>query len=109
MSIVKSIAAFIVAGLCEIGGGYLVWLWIREGKSAWLALPGGLLLIIYGIIPTIQPASFGRVYAAYGGIFVVMSLLWGWYVEHIRPDRYDILGATIVIIGITILMYAPRP
>jgi len=67
--------AFLHAGLCEIGGDYLVWLWLREGRSFWIGLAGGLSLVLYGIIPTLQPASFGRVYAAYGGIFVVLSLL----------------------------------
>lgn len=72
----QSIVLFIVAGLCEIGGGYLVWLWLREGKSIWLALVGAVILVLYGVIPTYQPSpNFGRVYAAYGGVFVVMSML----------------------------------
>ena len=78
MDIAKSLFYFLMAGLCEIGGGYLVWLWLREGKSLWLAGVGALVLIVYGIIPTLQPAHFGRVYAAYGGVFVVPSVLWGW-------------------------------
>ncbi len=77
MVIAKSLLFFLAAGLCEIGGGYLVWLWLREGKSTWYALVGAVVLILYGVIPTFQPANFGRVYAAYGGVFVALSLLWG--------------------------------
>jgi small multidrug resistance family-3 protein len=75
-SIVRSVLLFMVAGLCEIGGGYLVWLWWREGRAVWLGALGGLILFVYGVLPTLQPpeASFGRVYAAYGGVFVVLSL-----------------------------------
>ncbi len=70
MLIAKSMLYFILAGLCEIGGGYLIWLWLREGKSISLAVVGALVLVLYGVIPTLQPANFGRVYAAYGGIFI---------------------------------------
>ena len=72
---IKSLLCFVAAGLCEIGGGYLVWLWLRENKLIWFAPVGGVILIFYGVIPTLQPASFGRVYAAYGGVFVVLSIL----------------------------------
>ena len=72
MEIARSLFFFILAGLCEIGGGYLMWLWLRDGRAIWFALLGALILAIYGIIPTFQPASFGRVYAAYGGIFIVL-------------------------------------
>ena len=77
MSIPLSVGLFVLAGLCEIGGGYLVWLWLREGKPIGYAILGGAILIMYGIIPTFQTAHFGRVYAAYGGMFIVLSLLWG--------------------------------
>ncbi len=108
MVIAKSLFYFILAGLFEIGGGYLVWLWLREGKSPWLALIGGIVLILYGIIPTFQPAHFGRVYAAYGGIFIVMAMLWGWQVDKIKPDRCDLIGGIIALIGVCIIMYWPR-
>lgn len=106
--IVKSLMYFVLAGLCEIGGGYLVWLWLRDGKSIYYAVAGAVILILYGIIPTFQPAHFGRVYAAYGGIFVVMSILWGWTVDNIVPDRYDIIGGMICLIGVGMIMYWPR-
>lgn len=104
----KSVFLFILAGLCEIAGGYLVWLWLREGKSVLYAVLGGILLVLYGIIPTLQPTHFGRVYAAYGGVFVVMSVLWGWKVDGVEPDRYDLMGAVLCLLGIFIIMYAPR-
>jgi small multidrug resistance family-3 protein len=106
--IAKSLAFFILAGLCEIGGGYLVWLWLRAGKSPWYFLFGALVLILYGVIPTFQPANFGRVYAAYGGIFIVLSILWGWQIDKIIPDRFDIIGGFIALIGVVVIMYWPR-
>lgn len=109
MELYKSIFLFFLAGLAEIGGGYLVWLWLREGKSIWLGLIGGLILVFYGIIPTLQSSpNFGRIYAAYGGVFVVMSILWGWKVDGKVPDSYDLIGGAICIVGIAIIMYAPR-
>jgi small multidrug resistance family-3 protein len=106
--IAKSLLYFLLAGLCEIGGGYLVWLWLRESKSVWFGVLGGLILFLYGIIPTLQMAAFGRVYAAYGGVFVVLSLLWGWQVDKTAPDRYDVIGAGIALLGVLVIMYAPR-
>jgi small multidrug resistance family-3 protein len=74
--IARSLALFVLVGLMESGGGYLVWLWLREGRGVVLGALGGLLLVLYGVVPTLQPAHFGRVYAAYGGVFVILSLLW---------------------------------
>jgi small multidrug resistance family-3 protein len=108
MEYLKSIFFFVIAGLCEIGGGYLVWLWIREGKGWEFAVLGAVILVLYGIIPTLQPANFGRVYAAYGGVFILMALLWGWQIDKIVPDRFEIIGAAIVIIGVFVIMYWPR-
>lgn len=109
MELFKSIILFFLAGLTEIGGGYLVWLWLREGKSIWLGVIGGIILVLYGIIPTLQSSpNFGRIYAAYGGVFVVMSILWGWTIDGKAPDNYDLIGAAICILGIAVIMYAPR-
>lgn len=106
--IAKSLLFFILAGLCEIGGGYLIWLWLREGKGIELAFLGAIILVLYGVIPTLQPANFGRVYAAYGGVFIVMALIWGWQIDKVIPDRFDIIGASIALIGVFIIMYWPR-
>ena len=108
MNIAASMAYFIVAGLCEIGGGYLIWLWLREGKSLWLGVLGGGILMLYGVIPTLQPANFGRIYAAYGGVFIVLSLVWGWQVDGATPDIPDIVGATVALLGMCVIMYWPR-
>lgn len=108
MNIAVSLFYFVLAGLCEIGGGYLVWLWLREGRRIWFAVLGAAVLILYGVIPTLQPANFGRVYAAYGGIFVVLSLLWGWQVDKIAPDRIDLVGGLMTLAGVCVMMYWPR-
>jgi small multidrug resistance family-3 protein len=106
----RSVGLFALAGLCEIGGGYLVWLWLRDERSVWLGALGGLVLFLYGVLPTLQPegASFGRVYAAYGGVFVALSLLWGWWMDGVRPDRWDVIGAVVVLLGVGIILYGPR-
>ena len=108
MNIARSIALFVAAGLAEIGGGYLIWRWLREGAGWPAGLFGAVVLVLYGVIPTLQHANFGRVYAAYGGVFVIMSLLWGWGVDGDRPDRYDWLGAAIVAAGVALIYFAPR-
>ncbi len=110
METAKSIGLFLLAGLCEIGGGYLVWQWLREGRSVWLGLIGGGVLVLYGIIPTLQPTgfAFGRVYAAYGGVFIVLSLLWGWQVDRKTPDTFDLIGGLICLVGVAVIMYWPR-
>ncbi len=106
--IIVSIIFFLFAGLCEIGGGYLVWLWLRESMSWMLGVLGGFVLFVYGIVPTFQPSHFHRIYSAYGGIFMVMALLWGWVIQGMRPDMFDIIGATISLIGVVIIFYMPR-
>jgi len=108
MEVTKSLFYFILAGLCEIGGGYLVWLWLREDKSIWFGLMGAVVLSLYGIIPTLQPTNFGRVYAAYGGVFIVLSILWGWQVDKIAPDKFDLIGGLIALAGVFVIMYWPR-
>ena len=102
-------ALFVLAGLCEIGGGYLVWGWIREGRPlAWAAL-GAAILALYGVVAALQPIpEFGRVYAAYGGIFIALALLWGIVVDGFRPDRWDLLGATIAVAGVVVMVVPPR-
>jgi small multidrug resistance family-3 protein len=106
--ILYSLFVFFLAGLCEIGGGYLVWLWLRENHSWIFGAFGGLILFVYGIVPTFQKSHFHRIYAAYGGIFIVMALFWGFFFEEIIPDTFDILGAVIAGIGVIIIFYYPR-
>lgn len=83
-------------------------MWRRQKKSIALAGIGAVILFVYGIIPTFQPAEFGRVYAAYGGIFIISSLLWGRIVDRKRPDRYEIIGSVVAVIGAAVIFYAPR-
>jgi len=106
--ITRSVLYFLLAGLMEIGGGYLVWLWLRERRPLWVGLIGVLVLFGYGVVPTLQPAHFGRVYATYGGVFIVLSLLWGWWIDGHRPDQWDVIGGAICLIGLAVMMYAPR-
>lgn len=106
--VARSAIFFIAAGLCEIGGGYLMWRWWREGAPWPAGASGALILVLYGIIPTFQPAPFGRVYAAYGGVFVVMSLAWARVVDGFAPDRFDVIGACLCLAGVAVIMYAPR-
>ncbi|MDO7904849.1 YnfA family protein [Paenibacillus sp. JX-17] len=105
----NSILLFILAGFAEIGGGYLVWLWLREGRGIGYGVIGAIILVVYGIIPTLQKfPSFGRVYAAYGGVFIILAVLWGWAVDKKTPDLYDWIGAAICMIGVSIMLWAPR-
>ncbi len=106
--ILSTFGLFVIAALFEIGGGYLVWLWLRERKRVSLGLIGGVILFIYGIIPTLQPSNFGRIYAAYGGIFVIMAIIWGLIIDKKSPDRYEIIGGTIVLVGAAVIFYSPR-
>ena len=105
----NAIALFIIAGIAEIGGGYLVWLWLREARPVWYGILGGLILIIYGIIPTLQKfPNFGRVYAAYGGVFIILAVLWGWGIDKKVPDTFDWIGAVVCLVGVSIMLWAPR-
>ncbi|AFY33688.1 YnfA family protein [Calothrix sp. PCC 7507] len=105
---IKSWLYFILAGFFEIGGGYLIWLWLREGRSIGWGILGAIALILYGAIATLQTANFGRVYAAYGGVFIVMAMLWGWKIDGVTPDSYDLIGACLALMSVLIIMYAPR-
>ena len=108
MNSILSIPVFILAALCEIGGGYLVWLWLKQDKPIWFGIAGAVILALYGVVVTLQTSNFGRVYAAYGGIFIVISLLWAWKFDNFIPDKYDIIGALVVLAGVTIIYYTPR-
>ena len=107
-SVVVSISLFFIAAVAEIGGGFLVWLWLRRNKRLVVGLVGGVILFLYGIIPTLQPANFGRVYAAYGGVFIISSIIWGILVDKKKPDRYQIIGSIIAITGGLVIFYGPR-
>ena len=103
-----SLFFFFIAGVCEIGGGYLVWLWLRESYSWIFGVLGGFVLFLYGVISTLQKTHFHRTYAAYGGIFIIMALGWGYLFEGLIPDIYDIVGTIVAGIGVIIIFYYPR-
>ena len=107
-AILKSDVLFVAAGLCEIGGGYLVWQWLRNGRGRAMGVVGSVVLVLYGVIPTFQPQHFSRVYAAYGGVFVALSLAWGWILDGQRPDRFDLLGGLLCLLGVGVIRYSPR-
>ena len=106
--IIKSVFFFVLAGVLEIGGGYLMWLWLREKYALWFGVLGAFVLVAYGVVPTFQPATFGRVYAAYGGVFIILSILWSWQIDGVRPDLSDIIGMIFCLVGVGFIMYTPR-
>lgn len=109
MTVARSIALFVLAALAEIGGAWLVWQGVRENKGVAFVAAGIVALGAYGFVATLQPdANFGRILAAYGGIFVAGSLLWGMVVDGFKPDRFDLWGAGICLFGVAVIMYAPR-
>ncbi|HYN72698.1 MAG TPA: YnfA family protein [Nakamurella sp.] len=109
MLIARSIALFVLAAVAEIGGAWLIWQGVRENRGlVWIGA-GVIALGLYGFVATLQPdANFGRILAAYGGVFVAGSLAWGMIVDKFRPDRYDIIGALICLVGVGVIMYVPR-
>lgn len=109
MLIIRSLLLFILAAIAEIGGAWLVWQGIREHRGL-LWVGGGIISLgLYGLVATLQlDAHFGRILAAYGGIFVAGSLAWGMVVDKFKPDRYDIAGAVIALAGVAVIMYGPR-
>jgi small multidrug resistance family-3 protein len=108
INVIVSITLFFIAAIAEIGGGYLVWLWLRRNKKLVVGLVGGVILFLYGVVPTLQPANFGRVYAAYGGVFILSSIIWGMLVDKKKPDRYEIIGSIVAITGALVIFYGPR-
>ena len=109
MAVVRSLLLFALAALAEIGGAWLVWQGVREHRGAAWVGAGIVALGAYGFVATLQDdANFGRILAAYGGIFVAGSLGWGMVVDGFRPDRYDLIGAVICLVGVAVIMYAPR-
>ncbi|MGW0197955.1 YnfA family protein [Nonomuraea sp. NPDC003201] len=109
MSVVRSMVLFVVAALFEIGGAWLVWQGVREQRGLVWAGAGVIALGLYGFVATLQPdAHFGRILAAYGGVFVAGSLLWGVVADGFRPDRWDLVGALVCLVGVLVIMYAPR-
>ncbi|MET3936743.1 drug/metabolite transporter superfamily protein YnfA [Arthrobacter sp. OAP107] len=109
MTILKSVLLFTLAAVAEIGGAWLIWQAVREDKAWWWAGLGIVALGLYGFVAAFQPdAHFGRVLAAYGGVFIVGSLVWGMLLDGFRPDRWDLIGAAVCLVGVAVIMFAPR-
>lgn len=109
VSTVRSLVLFTAAAAAEIGGAYLIWLGLRQGKGPLMIAAGAVALVLYGLAVAQQPnQAFGRVLAAYGGVFIVGSLLWGVVFDDFQPDRFDLAGAMICLLGVGTMIYMPR-
>lgn len=108
MTLLKLLLLFGLTALAEIIGCYLPWLWLKQQGSVWLLLPAAFSLLLFVWLLTLHPAAAGRVYAAYGGVYVVVALLWLWLVDGVRPGLWDVLGATLALLGMGVIMLAPR-
>lgn len=108
MDVLKTLGLFVVTALAEIVGCYLPWLWLKQGRSAWLLLPAAFSLAAFAWLLALHPQASGRVYAAYGGVYVAASLAWLWAVDGIRPAWADVVGVTLTLSGMAVILFAPR-
>jgi small multidrug resistance family-3 protein len=105
---IKTVVLFFVTAVAEIAGCYLPYLWLKEGRSIWLLLPAAASLTLFAWLLTLHPAAAGRVYAAYGGVYIFVAVLWLWLVDGIRPNSWDIAGSLVALTGMAIIIFAPR-
>jgi len=108
VEIVKTFALFVVTALAEIVGCYLPYLWLRQGQSAWLLVPGALSLAVFAWLLTLHPQAAGRVYAAYGGVYISVAIAWLWAIDSVQPTVTDIIGVTVCLVGMAIIIFGPR-
>ena len=104
----KTIIIFFITAIAEIVGCYLPYLWLKEEKSIWLLVPAALSLALFAWLLSLHPTAAGRVYAAYGGVYIFVAILWLWLVDGVRPTTWDIVGATVAVAGMAIIMFAPK-
>lgn len=104
----KTIGLFLITAVAEIVGCYLPYLWLTQGRSVWLLLPAGLSLVLFAWLLSLHPTAAGRVYAAYGGVYIFVAILWLWLVDGIRPTLWDLAGSLVALVGMAIIMFAPR-
>jgi len=104
----KTLILFIVTALAEIIGCWLPWLWLRQHRSSWLLLPAAMSLALFAWLLTLHPAASGRIYAAYGGVYISVALLWLWQIDGIRPTRWDVMGVALSLTGMTVIMIGSR-
>lgn len=108
MSPLQTVGLFTLTAVAEILGCYLPWLWLKQGKSVWLLVPAALSLALFAWLLSLHPTAAGRVYAAYGGVYIGVAILWLWAVDGIRPGLWDLVGAAVALAGMAIIMFAPR-
>ena len=104
----KTIGLFFITALAEILGCYLPYLWLKEGKSGWLLVPAAVSLALFAWLLSLHPTAAGRVYAAYGGVYIVVAILWLWSVDGVRPTIWDLVGSGVALLGMAIIMFSPR-
>jgi len=104
----KTILLFLITAIAEIVGCYLPYLWLTQGKSPWLLIPASASLALFAWLLSLHPTAAGRVYAAYGGVYIFVAILWLWVVDGIRPSVWDVVGSLVALIGMSIIMFAPR-
>jgi small multidrug resistance family-3 protein len=109
MDILRTLGLFVLTAIAEIVGCYLPYLWLRQGRSSWLVVPGLLALAVFAYLLTLHPTATGRVYAAYGGVYVSVAVGWLWLVDAVKPTRWDLVGVGICLVGMSVIMFAPRP
>lgn len=105
---IKTILLFLITAVAEIVGCYLPYLWLTQGRSAWLLVPAGLSLAAFAWLLSLHPTAAGRVYAAYGGVYIFVAILWLWAVDGVRPTTWDLVGSSVALLGMSIIMFAPR-
>jgi small multidrug resistance family-3 protein len=108
MLVLRTVGLFVLTALAEILGCYLAYLWLRRGHSGWVLVPAALSLMAFAWLLTLHPAAAGRVYAAYGGVYVAVALLWLWLVDGVSPDKWDLIGVAVTLAGMAIIAFAPR-
>jgi len=104
----KTVGLFVITAIAEIVGCYLPYLWLREDKSLWLLIPAAISLAAFAWLLTLHPTATGRVYAAYGGVYISVALVWLWLVDGEKPTTWDLVGGSVALLGMAIIMFAPR-
>ncbi|MDD2660258.1 MAG: YnfA family protein [Methylococcales bacterium] len=105
---IKTILLFLVTAVAEIVGCYLPYLWLTQGKSPWLLVPAAISLAAFAWLLSLHPTAAGRIYAAYGGVYIFVAIVWLWLVDGIKPSVWDIVGSSVALVGMSIIMFAPR-
>ena len=104
----KTLALFLITALAEILGCYLPYLWLKQDKSVWLLVPAAMSLALFAWLLSLHPSAAGRVYAAYGGVYIFVAIMWLWMVDGVTPTKWDVVGSVVAIAGMAIIMFAPR-